>query len=114
MRSLSAVPALGRQTEGAVFAFLDQIAHLHQLAGQVHPLLLVQLSANAVGGELVMAQAQDLFAFRAEQDVGHVAAPKRSPVRLTQERNFCAGRVMSVWAAASAVQLSQFRQFWTA
>ena len=76
MRSLRACDGLGRQAEGAVFTFLDEITHLHQLAGQVHPLLFVQLFADAVGGETVVAEAQDAFALRAEQNIGHVRGAK--------------------------------------
>jgi len=75
-RSLRAAPALGERLSVRYSAFLDEIAHLHQLAGQVHPLLLVQLPADAVSGEPVMAQLQEAFALRAEQHLGDVRAPK--------------------------------------
>ena len=76
---LEGCAGLGGKAERAVFAFLDEIAHLHQLAGQVHPLLLVQLPADAVSGEPVMAQLQEAFALRAEQHLGDVRGAEPFP-----------------------------------
>ncbi len=66
----------GGETQSAILAFLFQISHLHELAGEVHPLLLGQFCADAIRRELVVAPAQHFLIFRAEQNVRDMTRAK--------------------------------------
>ncbi len=66
----------GRETQRAILAFLFEIAHAQKLTRQVHPLLLSQLTADAIRGQFVMSPTQNLLVLRAEQNVRDVTRAK--------------------------------------
>ena len=56
-----------------IFPVLFEVTHAQELTGDVHPLFLRQLTADAVRGEFVVFPAQDLLVFRAKKNVNNVS-----------------------------------------
>ena len=66
------LPAFGRQPQVAVAPLFRQQALADQLAGEVLPARDGQLLPDAIGGQLVVAVAEDLLLLGAEQHGRHV------------------------------------------